>query len=56
MNKTELKKIKEARDKLGDVVLGYCDGNVAVELDEAYTIIDEIIKKEELMRAREITP
>mgnify|MGYP003123617770 CR=1 FL=1 len=45
MNKTELKKIKKARDKLGDVVLGYCDGNVAVELDEAYTIIDEIIKK-----------
>ena len=50
MNKTELKKIKEARDKLGDVVLGYCDGNVAVELDEAYTIIDEIIKKDKQIK------
>ena len=45
MNKSELKKKKKARDKLGDVVLRYCDENVAVELDEAYTMIDEIIKK-----------
>tara|TARA_R100000655_G_scaffold47537_1_gene84759 strand:- start:381 stop:575 length:195 start_codon:yes stop_codon:yes gene_type:complete len=47
MIKAELKKIKKARDKLGDVILKYFDGNVTVELDVAYTIIDEIIKREE---------
>ena len=47
MNKTELKKLKKAKDKLDDAILGYCDGNVAQELDEAFAIIDEVIKEEE---------
>ena len=38
MNKSQLKKIKKARDKIDDAILGYCDGNVAQELDEAFSI------------------
>lgn len=45
MNKTELKKLKKAKDKLDDAILGYCDGDVAQELDEAFAIIDEVIKE-----------
>lgn len=47
MNKAKLEKLKKARDKLDDAILGYCDGNVAQELDEAFAIIDELIKTEE---------
>ena len=45
MNKTELKKLKKAKDKLDSAILGYCDGDVAQELDEAFAIIDEVIKE-----------
>ena len=46
MNKTKLVELKKARDKLDDAILGYCDGNVAQELDEAFAIIDKVIKTE----------
>jgi len=45
VNKTELKKLKKAKDKLDSAILGYCDGDVAQELDEAFAIIDEVIKE-----------
>ena len=45
MNKTELKKLKKVKNKLDSAILGYCDGNVAQELDEAFAIIDEVIKE-----------
>ena len=47
MNKAKLKKLKQARNKLDDAILGYCDGNVAEKLDEAFVIIDDLIKTEE---------
>ena len=47
MNQAKLKELKKARDKLDDAILGYCDGNVAQELDEAFAIIDKVIKTEE---------
>tara|TARA_R110000782_G_scaffold80965_1_gene160196 strand:- start:17 stop:190 length:174 start_codon:yes stop_codon:yes gene_type:complete len=47
MNKAKLVELKKARNKLDDAILGYCDGNVAQELDEAFAIIDELIKTEE---------
>jgi hypothetical protein len=43
----QLQKLKKAKDKLDSAILGYCDGNVAQELDEAFAIIDEVIKEEE---------
>jgi hypothetical protein len=42
-----LEQLKKAKDKLDSAILGYCDGDVAQELDEAFAIIDEVIKKEE---------
>ncbi len=47
MTKAKLVELKKARDKLDDAILGYCDGNVAQELDEAFAIIDKVIKTEE---------
>lgn len=47
MNKAKLEKLKKARDTLDNAILGYCDGNVAQELDETFAIIDELIKTEE---------
>jgi hypothetical protein len=47
VKKTELKKLKKVKNKLDSAILGYCDGNVAQELDEAFAIIDEVIKTEE---------
>ena len=42
-----IKKLKKARRLLDDAVLGYTEGNIAEELDEAYKIIDEVIKDED---------
>tara|TARA_R100000234_G_scaffold24611_1_gene14228 strand:- start:56 stop:205 length:150 start_codon:yes stop_codon:yes gene_type:complete len=42
-----LEQLKKAKDKLDSAILGYCDGDVAQELDEVFAIIDEVIKKEE---------
>ena len=47
MNKAKLAELKKARDKLDDAILGYCDGNVAQKLHEAFKIIDKVIKTEE---------
>ena len=47
MNQFKLEKLKKARDKLDDAILGYCDGNVAQKLDETFAIIDNLIKTEE---------
>ena len=42
-----LKKLKKARSLLDDAVLGYTEGDIAEELDEAYKIINEVITDEE---------
>ena len=42
-----IKKLKKARRLLDDAVLGYTEGNIAEELDEAYKIIDEVITEVE---------
>ena len=42
-----LEQLKKARETLDDAILGYCDGDVAQQLDEAFAIIDEVIKTEE---------
>jgi|TARA_X000001316_G_C897725_1_gene17061 hypothetical protein len=42
-----LEQLKKARETLDDAILGYCDGDVAQQLDEAFAIIDKLIKKEE---------
>lgn len=42
-----LEQLKKARETLDDAILGYCNGNVAQQLDEVFAIIDEVIKKEE---------
>ena len=43
----KIRKLKEVRSKLDDAILGYTEGNIAIELDEAYKIIDELITDEE---------
>tara|TARA_R110002020_G_scaffold197579_1_gene398707 strand:+ start:552 stop:707 length:156 start_codon:yes stop_codon:yes gene_type:complete len=45
--KTNIKKLKKARKKLDDAILGYCDGDVINEMLEAFAIIDKVIKEEE---------
>ena len=47
ITKANIEELKKAREKLDDAILGYCDGNVATELDEAFAIIDKIIKEKE---------
>ncbi len=42
-----IKKLKKARSILDVAIVGYTEGNVAAELDEAYKIIDEVITGEE---------
>ena len=42
-----LKKLKKARSILDDAIVGYTEGNIAVELDQTYKIIDEVITEEE---------
>ena len=42
-----LKKLKKARSILDDAIVGYTEGNIAVELDETYKIIDEVITEED---------
>ena len=42
-----LEQLKKAKNLLADAILGYCDGNVAQELDEAFAIIVKLIRKEE---------
>ena len=45
--KTNIKELKNARKKLDDAILGYCDGDVINEMLEAFAIIDNVIKEEE---------
>ena len=47
ITKANIKELKKTRRKLDDAILGYCDGDVATELDEAFAIIDKVIKEEE---------
>ena len=47
ITKANIEELKKAREKLDDAILGYCDGNVATELDEAFAIIHKIIKEKE---------
>ena len=47
ITKANIEELKKAREKLDDAILGYCDGKVATELDEAFAIIDKIIKEKE---------
>jgi len=47
ITKANIKELKKARKKLDDAILGYCDGDVATELDEAFAIIDKVIKEED---------
>ena len=47
ITKTNIEELKKAREKLDDAILGYCDGDVAKELDEAFAIIDKVIKEED---------
>jgi hypothetical protein len=42
-----LKKLKKARSILDDAIVGYTEGNIAVELDETYKIINEVITEED---------
>ena len=42
-----LKKLKKARIILDDAIVGYTEGNIAVELDQTYKIINEVITDEE---------
>ena len=42
-----LKKLKKARSILEFAIVGYTEGNIAVELDETYKIINEVITDEE---------
>ena len=47
ITKANIKELKKARKKLDDAILGYSDGDVATERDEAFAIIDKVIKEED---------